>query len=390
MGNFDDCCILFWNGGQKTIPFSTMTNIPTFFTAPSSSMYQTFAAIFEACEAPFFQRETVLQVPGWTLLRENAKITPEKIVSEEDFHCDNRKRLIEDKVNEDDETIRTSNVPDPPDKMPPPDKFICHGPLIFDPLPPIAVDKDIALAAAEDQAELMWWHYCLGHLSFQKLKQLALNNEIPKKLSKLKPPKCAGCLFGAMTKLPWLSKASASSHKIFIAAKPGEIVSVDQMESTEVGFFVQLKGFLTKKQYRYCTVFVDHFSRLHFVHLQIDDSVAETMLAKQAFDKFAAKHGVHILHYHCNNGQFADNAWKQSCKASRQRLTFCRVNAHFQRFGICRRAPASSYSMRVLTGQQRCILCCGHMPCAMPSFSTTVCQCLRMGCQGLSYSAQFK
>ncbi len=76
-------------------------------------------------------------------------------MSEEDFHCDNRKRLIEDKVNEDDETIRTSNVPDPPDKMPPPDKFICHGPLIFDPLPPIAVDKDIALAAAEDQAELM-------------------------------------------------------------------------------------------------------------------------------------------------------------------------------------------------------------------------------------------
>jgi hypothetical protein len=31
MGNFDVCCILFWDGGQKTIPFSTMTNVPTFF-----------------------------------------------------------------------------------------------------------------------------------------------------------------------------------------------------------------------------------------------------------------------------------------------------------------------------------------------------------------------
>ncbi len=158
----------------------------------------------------------------------------------------------------------------------------------------------------------------MGHLSFQKLKQLALNGEIPKKLSKLKPPKCAGCLFGAMTKLPWHGKESASSHKIFVSAKPGEIVSVDQIESTEVGFLAQLKGSLTKKRHRYCTVFVDHFSQSCFVHLQIDDSAAKTMLAKQAFEKVAAKHGVCILHYHCDNGGFADNAWKQSCKASCQ------------------------------------------------------------------------
>ncbi len=141
---------------------------------------------------------------------------------------------------------------------------------------------------------------------------------MPKKLSKLKPPKCTGCIFGAMTKLPWRGKESASSHKIFVATKPGEIVSVNQMESTEVGFFAQLKGSLTKKRYRYCTVFVDHFSLLCFVHLQIDNSTTETMLAKQVFEKFAAEHSVRILHYHCDNGQLADNAWKQSCEASCQ------------------------------------------------------------------------
>jgi hypothetical protein len=53
-------------------------------------MYQTFAAIFEACEAPFFHRETVLQVPGCTLLRKNAKITHEEFVAEEDFYYGNR------------------------------------------------------------------------------------------------------------------------------------------------------------------------------------------------------------------------------------------------------------------------------------------------------------
>jgi hypothetical protein len=79
------------------------------------------------------------------------------------------------------------------------------------------------------------------------------------------------------------------------------MVSVNQIESSEVGFFAQLKGALTKKWYRYCTVFVDHYSRLHFVHLQIDNPAVKTILAKQAFKKFAAKHGVHIQHYHCDN-----------------------------------------------------------------------------------------
>jgi hypothetical protein len=64
-------------------------------------------------EAPFFQRETVLQVPGHTLLMEDAKITPEEFSAGEDFHNDKRKGLIDDEVNKDDETKCTSNVPDP-------------------------------------------------------------------------------------------------------------------------------------------------------------------------------------------------------------------------------------------------------------------------------------
>jgi hypothetical protein len=110
----------------------------------------------------------------------------------------------------------------------------------------------------------MHWHYRLGHITSDKLKQLALNGKIPKKLAHIKPPKCAGCLFGAMTKIPWCGTESKSSHKVFGATKPGEMVSVNQMVSTEVGFFAQLKGKLTKKRYQCCTIFVDHYSRLHF------------------------------------------------------------------------------------------------------------------------------
>jgi hypothetical protein len=61
--------------------------------------------------------------------------------------------------------------------------------LTFDPTPPLEEDKEFYLAAADDQAELMQWHYRLGHLSFPKLKLLAKNGEIPRQLAKIQPPK---------------------------------------------------------------------------------------------------------------------------------------------------------------------------------------------------------
>jgi hypothetical protein len=98
-----------------------------------------------------------------------------------------------------------------------------------------------------------------------------------------------------------------------------------------------MKGKLTKKRYRCTTIFVDHYSRLSFIHLQINDSSVKTVAAKQAFESFAAKNGIKIQHYHCNNGQFSDKAFKQACHKQRQQLTFCGINTHFQN-GIAKRA----------------------------------------------------
>ncbi len=104
--------------------------------------------------------------------------------------------------------------------------------------------------------------------------QFALNGKIPKKLALITLPKCAGCLFGVMTKIPWRGKESKSSHKVFAATKPGETISVDQMVLTKVGFF-----------------------------------------AKHAFEKFAAEHGVRIHHYHCDNGLYANNTSRNHARA---------------------------------------------------------------------------
>ncbi len=209
------------------------------------------------------------------------------------------------------------------------------GPLTFDVNPELKEDKHVYLAAVDNQAKLMRWHYRLGHLAFSKLKQLVLNGKIPQQLAKVKPPACVGCLFGAMTKVPW--KGQETSSKVFVATKAGQCVSVNQIILTQVGFIAQLKGALTKKRYTAATVFIDHYSRLKYIHLMPKLTSEETIEAKRAFKHFAKQHNIRILHYHCNNRQFADKAFKNSCSAKGQQLNLCGVNAHFQN-GIAEKA----------------------------------------------------
>jgi hypothetical protein len=142
-----------------------------------------------------------------------------------------------------------------------------------------------------------------------------------------------------MTKVPWCSKGQRdSTQPVFATTKPGECVSVNHMQSTELGFYGQSKGTLTKTRYRNATIFVDHYSRLKFVYLMTSNLTGKEIVdAKRAFERFAAEHGVRGAHYHCDNGRFSDSLFHQACESQGQKLTLCGVNAHFQN-GIAKRA----------------------------------------------------
>jgi hypothetical protein len=82
---------------------------------------------------------------------------------------------------------------------------------------------------------------------------------------------------------------------------------------------------------------------------------SETIYAKRAFERYTAEHGIRIAHYHCDNGRFADTAFVRSCEELHQKLTFCRVNAHFQN-GIAERAIhdlSKSAQKQLLHAKQR-------------------------------------
>ena len=100
------------------------------------------------------------------------------------------------------------------------------------------------------------------------------------------------------------------------------------MESTAPVLVAQLKGRLTTQRYNSATVFVDHYSKLSYIHLQTSLSSLETEEAKRKFEAFSKERGVRIQHYHADSSRFVDNLFIESVKREGQTIRYCGVNAH--------------------------------------------------------------
>ena len=110
-----------------------------------------------------------------------------------------------------------------------------------------------------------------------------------------------------------------------LATKPGDVVSVDQMEASTPGFLGQNTGRLTRKHYKIATAFVDQASKLGYVYVQQSVDAAATIQAKRAFEAYARVLGVEIKHYHADNGIFNSQEFLFNIKQSRQTISFCGV-----------------------------------------------------------------
>jgi GAG-pre-integrase domain len=180
-------------------------------------------------------------------------------------------------------------------------------------------------------SEMLFLHYKLGHISFNKIRQMAHDGLVPKKFLKCRVPTCASCMYGKATKRPWRTKTRTNQiqHNKTITA-PGHCVSVNQFESPVPGMIAHVKGKPTIARYKCGTVFVDHYSDVTYVHFQKSTSAVETIKAKEAFERWSESNGVKIRHYHADNGRFAENAFMNHIDKSNQTISFCGVNAHFQ------------------------------------------------------------
>ena len=185
----------------------------------------------------------------------------------------------------------------------------------------------------------MSYHIKLHHLPFLKLIELTERGEIPKKLATLnvRTPVCVACIFGTAHRKPRRTKFKKYSPiQRSGDNEPGKMISIDQLVLAQPGLIPQMSRFLTNPQITGATVFVDHFSNHVFVYLMKDPTLAETLLAKDAYEKVSNSVGVSAKAYHADNGRYTGKELVDTCRSQCQPITFCGVGSHHQ-IGIAKR-----------------------------------------------------
>ena len=321
--NFGDHVLFVWNHGQfrATLPLSSHTNVGLLRSAPGHLAFTSFVS--DCClPCPSFFTSTVVTDD------EGDAIDSE---SEDDISLSapaaaNVEGGTEDEndFNVDDIQGQSHATPSEPSQRP----HLVPFDLDHDDPATNLPSTDDAVSSLDAPSELLRWHYRLGHLPFANIRLMAAKGEIPKRMTTCKIPKCQSCLYGRATRRPWRTKGQTS--QIRTVTKPGGCVSVDQLESPVPGFIGQNKGGFFRKRYKVATIFVDHFSRLSFVHLQESTKGEETLMAKRAFEAYAASFGVKVTNYHADNGRFAERLFLDHAELHGQTVSLCGVNAHFQ------------------------------------------------------------
>ena len=111
-------------------------------------------------------------------------------------------------------------------------------------------------------------HKSLGHISYKKIRKLARQGELPKEYTALTSPACAACMYAKVTKRPWREKTKNNENLVTERQlQPGDCLSEDMLHSPMPGLRSQLKGRLTKLQYKYAMVYMDVVSRYMYIIL---------------------------------------------------------------------------------------------------------------------------
>ena len=251
LGTYHDCIELWWDQCKykRAVPLDpNETNVGTINTAPGYKRYHVFAAEIDEPEGDGFDID---------LTQES------KVVSDDENDWDDKESF-----KERDDPLTT--------------EFDLNGPRDND---KTVIEDEEDCMPQDASAEFLRWHHRLGHLSPSKIKLMAKLGDLPKRLANCRIPMCTSCIFGKATQRPWRHKTrKENGRQVDKSTKPGQCISVDQLESSTPGLIAKMKGIPTKSRYRGATIFVDQYSGLSYVHLQKTLSGDETVLAKEAFE----------------------------------------------------------------------------------------------------------
>jgi len=173
------------------------------------------------------------------------------------------------------------------------------------------------------------WHERCNHRSMATINSWIRRGLLPidPSVASAPDPVCAACQAGKAHRKPH------AGHTNSIAAPctfPGQAVSADQLEAGSPGKIPTTKGLPTTRRYRYCNLWIDHFSRFVFPTFHETKAASELVASKREFQNFAARYNIKIKKIRADNGVYAAGQFQVSCEEDGQDLTFCAVGGHWQ------------------------------------------------------------
>jgi hypothetical protein len=133
----------------------------------------------------------------------------------------------------------------------------------------------------------------LNHKNWKSINQWirAGHLNVDKALANCPDPICAACQYGkAKQHLHKADKGSITAQHLY----PGAGVSADQLEAGCPGRLPTTRGLPTTKHYKYCNVWIDHFSRYIYPTFHDSKEASEMVSSKKEFQAFAARYSVKI------------------------------------------------------------------------------------------------
>jgi len=182
---------------------------------------------------------------------------------------------------------------------------------------------------SKTQQDLLHLHHCFGHIGFSVIQDWAQNGqfELSKSLAQCKAPICLACQYGSFWKCPHASSTWALTNQ---AHAPGKFVSIDHMVSGSGGHIPFQVSCASNQQYKYCTLWANHYSKFLFGHLQETATSKETILSKETYETFATRFDVQVKHVHSNNGIFTSANFAKHLDICGQHHSLCSISTHWQ------------------------------------------------------------
>jgi hypothetical protein len=186
------------------------------------------------------------------------------------------------------------------------------------------IDLQSINSMSHDQREYLSIHERLGHPNFgtmQKWSKLCL---IPHKFRKITPPLCLACQLGKHHRVSRITNNKIISNTV---TKPGDLIHMDQAETTTPGRPMTLSGWNNSTKITCFTIHVDSISKRIFAEFQTSTNAEQTIDGKKRLEQYANQYSVKISNFRADNGVFKSKAFRDNPHQNGQEITFCGVGA---------------------------------------------------------------